>query len=110
MRKGSLIPQNISRVINQIYATKENEFNCSQIQQLLPIYVEAEFEGKEITASDVEIHLNQCPDCTEIYQGMRFLIEQEAAGELDDIEEVLPHTSTPQPEPSIMAPVASSCD
>lgn len=111
-RKGSLNKQEISALINHLYATKENELVCTQVQELLPIYVEAEFEGEiEVLATavthDIETHLRHCPDCTELYQGLYFLVEQEAAGDLE--LEAPPHPAhAPQREPGALTPVAGS--
>ena len=109
-RKGSLNKKEMSTLINQIYASNESELVCSQMHELLPVYVEAEFEGEALTTAvihDIENHLHHCPDCTELYQGIYFLVEQEAAGELH-LEEP-PHPALPpQREPGALTPVAGS--
>lgn len=109
-RKGSLNKQEIFTLINQIYASNDNELVCSQMHDLLPVYVEAEFEGEALAKAvthDIETHLHHCPDCTELYQGIYFLVEQEAAGELH-LEDP-PHPAIPpQREPGALTPVAGS--
>ena len=111
-RKGSLNTQKISTLINDIYATKEDELVCTQVHGLLPLYVEAEYEGGVLETAvthDIETHLHHCPDCTELYQGMRFLVQQEADGELDLSDTPLPQPPVPQ-EAAVMTPMASSSD
>jgi hypothetical protein len=109
-RKGSLKKHEISTLINKIYSTNENELVCSQMHELLPVYVEAEFEGEALETAvsrDIETHLHHCPDCTELYQGLYFLVEQEVIGELH-LEDP-PHSPiSPQREPGSLTPVAGS--
>jgi predicted anti-sigma-YlaC factor YlaD len=81
-----LNPKEFAKWIDRIYTTEEEEFDCNQTQTLLPAYVEAEFNGTQPTfASDIEIHLSQCPDCMETYQGLYYVM-MEANGELSAAE------------------------
>jgi hypothetical protein len=109
-RKSSLNNQEISTLITRLYATKEHELLCSQIHELLPVYVEAEFEGEPLETAvvhDIETHLQQCPDCTELYQGLCFLVELEAKGDIHLADPPHP-TPTRQRESGTLTPVAGS--
>lgn len=77
-------PKEFTNWINRIYATKDKEFDCDTTQSLLPAYVEAECNGAPMhpLASEIEDHLLQCPDCTEAYQGLCYLVKLETDGEL----------------------------
>lgn len=79
-----LTPQEFADWIGRIYATKEDELDCEQVQSLLPAYVEAGFSQKEMDwlESDIVAHLYQCPDCSETHAGLRFVMRLEAEGDL----------------------------
>jgi predicted anti-sigma-YlaC factor YlaD len=78
-----LNPQEFADWIGRIYATREEELNCEQTQSLLPAYVEARLDEKELDwiASDIDVHLKQCPDCRETYQGLCYVAGLEAEGD-----------------------------
>lgn len=101
-------PKEFTNWINRIYATKEKELDCDHTQSLLPAYVEAEFNGSASNplASEIERHLLQCPDCTETYQGLRFLLKAEASGELTPTDKE-PAAVQSRPSESELTPVAS---
>lgn len=106
-----MTPKEFTNWIDRIYATKEEELDCQQTQSLLPAYVEAEFNGDHFdAASAVEIHLYQCPDCKETYQGLYHLVRLEAKGELQSVaEEIEDELSMPHAESTSgeLTPVAS---
>ena len=101
-------PKEFTNWINRIYATKDKELDCDTAQSLLSAYVEVELNGAAMhpLAAEIESHLLQCPDCTETYQGLRYLLKLEASGELAPADkEAAPAQSRP-PE-SELTPVAT---
>jgi len=65
--------------VDGIYETEEESLDCQEIQAVLPAYVEAEIAGHPFDASvtkKVETHFNQCSDCHEIYDGLKFVVER----------------------------------
>lgn len=101
-------PKEFTNWINRIYATKDKELDCDTAQSLLPAYVEVELNGSAIhpLAAEIESHLLQCPDCTETYQGLRYLLKLEASGELapTDKEPATAQSLSPESE---LTPVAT---
>ena len=99
--------KDIKTWINHIYATQDEEYSCDQVLPLLSEYVEQTSDSQPLgsIAALVSHHLHQCPDCQEVYEGLRYLLEVEANGELDDIEEDSEFTVAPQPHPGNLSPV-----
>ena len=61
--------------LENLYATQEHEIDCRQFQNHLPAFVEAELNDTRLPHTAVlSTHLQQCPDCSEIYQGLRLVI------------------------------------
>lgn len=69
--------------IGRIYATKSTEIDCDETQTRLPAYVDNELQGRELDTA-VDIHLNQCPDCQEIYEGLYYVALLEQQGDIPD--------------------------
>jgi predicted anti-sigma-YlaC factor YlaD len=88
-----LKPEEFTDWVERIYATRDNEFDCTQTQTHLATYVEAQVEGFAIPNSlaGLQAHLHQCPDCHEVYEALFDLVEAEALGELET--EWLPETA-----------------
>ena len=83
--------------IEQIYATKENELDCQQMQDLLPEFVEAE-QNKTVpphAAKAFHDNLKQCPDCQEVYDGLRYVVEMEQAVEITPQTQATPLEAIP---------------
>jgi predicted anti-sigma-YlaC factor YlaD len=80
--------EQFTKWIKKVYATEDNELDCNQTQFYLPAFVEAEFSGNPLPsqAHELEVHLNQCPDCKEVYLGLHFLLQVEANNELLEID------------------------
>lgn len=65
--------------IEILYATQEHEIDCKQFQNYLPAFVEAELSQLPLPHTAVlKSHLQQCPDCHEIYHGLRLVVMAEA--------------------------------
>ena len=77
--------------IDNIFTTKDYELDCDQTQFHLPAYTEAELKQQlppEAMAT-VDTHLQHCPDCAEVYEGLHHVLQAELKGELD-FEQTVP--------------------
>ena len=91
--------------ISRIYTTTEGEPDCDTIQSLLPFSVEMSLSGKPLPA-EFEAHLNQCPDCLEVYEGLRFVAAAEQTGQLTESDTA----TTPKPQQDMMLETDLSAD
>ena len=77
--KVALAEETFTRWIKQIYTTEEHEIDCKQLQNFLPAFVDAEVEGERLPHTAViQTHLQRCPDCQEIYEGLNLVVRAEA--------------------------------
>ena len=55
-----------------IFATEDVEILCTEFFTLLPQYVDLELSGQEAAQRlpHVAHHLQQCPECAEVYQAL----------------------------------------
>jgi len=84
-----------TRWIENLYATQDHEVDCRQFQNHLPAFVEAELNNTRLPHTAVlATHLRQCPDCNEIYQGLRLVALAEAT-------ETFPSNQNPTQFPSL---------
>src|SRR3954466_10047968 len=82
------------QLLSHIYETKPFEIDCSRLQDLLPLYVEREFDQALPPLPDdqlaaVRFHLQQCPDCREEYEGLRALMDLAPDGELPQLDDLM---------------------
>ncbi len=102
--------KNFVKWIGKIYATKERELDCEQIQWLLPAYVDTKLNISLIKSTefhqlitDVKTHLSQCPDCKETYRGLWYIAQLEVDDGIlmidEDIEDVSPETEVDELAP-----------
>ncbi|MCP5095049.1 MAG: hypothetical protein GY943_05820 [Chloroflexi bacterium] len=82
--KAVLNSKEFSRWVESIYNTNEDEFDCQTTQSMLPEYVESIIE-KRFTDTIIENQLNQhfqnCKECKEVFDGLKFVVEQELVSE-----------------------------
>ncbi len=77
--KVALAEETFTRWIEQIYTTEEHEIDCKQLQNFLPAFVDAEVNRERLPHTAViRTHLQHCPDCQEIYEGLNLVIRAEA--------------------------------
>lgn len=70
--------ETFTRWIEQVYTTEEHEIDCKQLQNFLPAFVDAEVAGERLPQTAViQTHLQHCPDCQEIYEGLRLVVRAE---------------------------------
>lgn len=75
------------RWLNRVYATDEAEIDCNKLEELLPLYVDAqvaELDIGEERAARIRRHLFQCPDCNELYNALYLVASLEAGNGLPD--------------------------
>jgi hypothetical protein len=60
------------QLMRAIFATEDVELLCSEFFTLLPQYVDLERSGQEAAPRlpHVAHHLQQCPECAEVYQAL----------------------------------------
>jgi hypothetical protein len=105
-REERLNPQEFADWLGRIYATREEELDCDQTQALLPAYADADFVKNDLDwiLPDIEAHLSQCPDCAETYQGLKYVVEREAKGELLAAEGAMTSAMSPPSAASELTP------
>jgi hypothetical protein len=90
--------ERLTRFLTHIYNTNGAEIDCKRLQALLPAYVDYELSaengtpGSSISADQLaaaQTHLDQCPDCKEIYQGLCQVVSLAASDNLPEVEDLL---------------------
>lgn len=74
----------LKKLIQRIYATAEKEIDCDQTRELLAAYVDAQVTDKRIESrfDDLRLHLDQCPDCSELYDSLLEVSQLQRSGKL----------------------------
>ena len=65
--------------VNWLYETEGEAIDCQELQAILPAYVDAEIAGQPLDPmiiQKVKTYLSQCPDCREVYDGLKYVVEQ----------------------------------
>ena len=80
-----------SHFISRVFATETLELECSQVQSLLPAFVEAELEAGDTGALGTAMHTHfcQCPDCDESYRALFYVVGCESEEGLPAVEAAL---------------------
>jgi hypothetical protein len=88
---GSLKNDLIKNLIQRIYATAEKEIDCDQTGELLAAYVDAQVTNTagDSRFDDLRLHLNQCPDCSELFESLLQVSQLQHSGELPPTGELL---------------------
>lgn len=65
--------------IRSIYATRDDELDCSDVFELIPRYVDTEVAGEDAEARFPRVahHLDQCSRCHDLYVGVLEAAEEE---------------------------------
>jgi len=65
--------ENLPRLFRAIFGTQEEEITCAMCFELLDAYVDTEFTGADAAAllPYVHQHLDCCPQCYELYEGLQ---------------------------------------
>jgi len=99
--------QDLIQSIKRIYATREQEIDCEQLQALLAAYVQTEMNGVNPAERfpAVQQHLAQCPDCFEEYLALLHVAGLYAQDVLPEAEALLQQFEA-EPVPERGAPIA----
>jgi hypothetical protein len=81
----------LKKLIQRIYKTAEEEIDCDQTRDLLAAYVDAQVADTIIDSrfDELRLHLDQCPDCTELYESLLQVSQMQSSGELPPAGELL---------------------
>ena len=79
------------RWIARVYSTADYEIDCDQVRELVAAYVEAEINDETLDPEYAEVrhHLEQCNDCSDLYESLYRVASLEASGELPATSELL---------------------
>ena len=81
----------LKKLIQRIYATTEQEIDCAQTRDLLAAYVDAQVSDAGINSryEDLRLHLNQCPDCSELYESLLQVSQLQRSSKLPSAGDLL---------------------
>src|SRR4051794_22509581 len=73
-------------------ASKRSGLACSEVEDLLPAYIDAEHSRHEAPAKNkhLERHLHLCPECYEVYCAATNILEAQASGALPNWPQAKP--------------------
>jgi len=79
------------RWIHNIFTTQDEEIDCGQLFEALSQFVDMEVSGKEAARllPHVRQHLEQCPECAELYQALLEIVRLEAEDRLPEVDELM---------------------
>lgn len=79
------------RWIHNIFTTQEEEIDCGQLFEALSQFVDMEISGKDAVhlLPYVQQHLEQCPECKELYQALYDIAHLEAEDRLPEVNELV---------------------
>ena len=98
--KAPLNQKDFQSWIDGIYKSGDTELDCRQFQEVLPVYLEAKIARQSLDAlitQKVNTHLQHCLDCSEVYNGLKYVIMHEQSDEADTA------VSTDAPIPDLTA-------
>ena len=66
-------PKSSHKWVRLIQIIWDEELDCEQFFELVPQYVDAEIDGEEVNQRfpKVKRHLERCPECYDLYLGLR---------------------------------------
>ncbi len=80
-KRPALPPALIGKVARQIEATRDVEYSCDDVYQLLDQFTEAVLRGADVTQLMplVQRHLEMCPDCREEFEALLRILKAGSA-------------------------------
>ena len=65
------------QLIDSIFAVKDQEMLCSEFFAILPRFVDLQVAGEDVDKSfpGISHHLQQCPECKEVYEALLKAVE-----------------------------------
>lgn len=90
------------KLIERIYETADEEIDCDQARDLLAAYVDAQLADKTVDSrfDELRLHLDQCPDCSELYESLLQVSQMYISGELPLAGELLAALAPDNESPS----------
>lgn len=81
----------LKKLIERIYKTAEEEIDCDQTRDLLAAYVDAQIAKEPLDSrfEKLRLHLDQCPDCEELFESLLHVSQIQASGELPLTDDLL---------------------
>ena len=81
----------LKKLIERIYETADEEIDCDQARDLIAAYVDAQVADTTIDSlfDELRLHLDQCPDCTELYESLLQVSQLQTSDELPPVAELL---------------------
>jgi hypothetical protein len=66
--------------VRQVYSTRDEELDCAEFFEIIPLYVDVEVAGEEanLRFPDVNHHFKQCPECYDLYLTLRDVAQLES--------------------------------
>lgn len=79
------------RWIHNIFTTQDEEIACGQLFEVLSQFVDLEISGEDAARllPHVHQHLQQCPECEELYQALCEIARLEAEDKLPQVDELM---------------------
>jgi len=93
--------------VDGIYATEDDVLDCRGFQAVLPAYTEAKLTSQPFdpfVTIKVEAHLHNCPDCNEVYNGLKYVVQKELSEELVTALQTAVSTEAPMPDMTAAPP------
>lgn len=77
--------------IHNVFTTQEEEIDCGQLFETISQFVDMEISGEDAARllPYVHQHLQQCPECEELYQALHEIVRLEAEGKLPHVNEAM---------------------
>ena len=74
------------QLLRNVDLTQDEEIDCTTCLERVPVYVDRELAGADVTEEmpELYLHLAQCGDCFEEYEALRDLVELDSSSGLPD--------------------------
>ena len=75
-------------LLSRIYHTQEEEIDCATLYETIAQFVDLELSGEDaaLLLPLVHQHLDQCPNCHELYEALRLIAQMDAESKLAEVE------------------------
>lgn len=84
--------------LDRVYQPDERDISCRELMDQLPAYIDTVVQGQSGNGihTDIDKHLEGCPDCAEMYAELINLAELESDGRLPEFEELIAELASEQ--------------
>jgi len=79
--------QQLYQWIRRIYKTQPQEVDCDALYEVLAHFVDLKISGEDVARllPLVQQHLDQCPNCYELYEALEAVVRTEVEGRLLEV-------------------------